>query len=49
MMWEKLSLAAILTLSLSLFTQMSWPSSSQRTKNINLPDQGIFALTQLYK
>ncbi len=49
MMREKLLLAAILTLSLSLFTQISWSVSSQGTKNINLPDQGIFALTKLYK
>jgi hypothetical protein len=49
MMWEKLSLAAILTLALSLFTQMGWSVSSQGTENINLPDQGIFALTKLYK
>lgn len=48
-MLEKLLLAAILTFTLNLLTQMSWSSSTQSNKKINLHNDAVFTLTQAYK
>ncbi|MCM0592485.1 MAG: hypothetical protein HEQ35_26780 [Gloeotrichia echinulata IR180] len=48
-MLEKLLLAAILTFTLNLFTEMSWSNSSQTNVKINSHNDAVFTVTQVIK